>query len=57
MFMHAGARPLWPVIVFLPWFLLGFGYLLESLLHHLQGRTATHRVPRKKPAGGVQRGT
>jgi hypothetical protein len=32
MFVHAGSRALWPVIVFLPWFLLGFAYLLESLL-------------------------
>lgn len=35
MFLHAGPRPLWPVIVFLPWFLLGFAYLLESLLRRV----------------------
>jgi hypothetical protein len=30
MFAHTGFRPLWPVIFFLPWFLLGAGYLVQS---------------------------
>jgi hypothetical protein len=30
MFVHAGFRPLWPVIAFAPWFLLGIAYLIES---------------------------
>jgi hypothetical protein len=49
MFLHAGPRPLWPVIVFLPWFLLGFAYLIESLLQRRPGSTAIHRVPSEKP--------
>ena len=32
MFSHAGFRPLWPVILFLPWFLVGMAWLLRSLL-------------------------
>ena len=45
MFLHAGPRPLWPVIVFLPWFLLGFAYLLESLLRRVS-----------QPPAGIIRG-
>ncbi len=44
MFMHAGPRPLWPIIVFLPWFLLGFAYLLESVLQRRPGSTPVQRV-------------
>jgi hypothetical protein len=41
MFTHAGPRPFWPAIVFfLPWLLLGAGYLLSAARHTL------HRVPR-----------
>src|SRR5215472_14502658 len=32
MFSHSGPRALWPVIFFLPWFLLGSAYLGEWLL-------------------------
>ena len=33
MFPHAaGFRPLWPVILFLPWLLLGAGWLVRALL-------------------------
>lgn len=33
MFAHAaGFRPLWPVILFLPWLLVGIAWLLRSLL-------------------------
>ena len=33
MFEHHGVRALWPAIFFLPWFLLGSAYLLESMFH------------------------
>lgn len=33
MFLHPGFRPLWPVIFFLPWLLLGAAYLLQWVLH------------------------
>lgn len=33
MFTHAaGFRPLWPVILFLPWLLVGTAWLLRSLV-------------------------
>ena len=32
MFAHAGFRPLWPVVFFLPWFLLGVAYIFQALL-------------------------
>jgi hypothetical protein len=33
MFAHAaGFRPLWPVILFLPWLLVGTAWLIRSLL-------------------------
>jgi hypothetical protein len=33
MFVHPGARALWPVIFFLPWFFLGSAYLVEWVRH------------------------
>jgi hypothetical protein len=36
MFMHAGLRPLWPVIAFVPWLFLGVGYLLQAARHKLR---------------------
>jgi hypothetical protein len=35
MFMqaHTGIRHFWPVIFFLPWFLLGVVFLIESAIH------------------------
>ena len=33
MFEHGGFRPLWPVIFFLPLFVVGAAYLLGSVLH------------------------
>jgi hypothetical protein len=32
MFAHTGFRPLWPVIFFLPWFLLGAVYVLQAIV-------------------------
>jgi hypothetical protein len=37
MFATAGLRPLWPVIFFLPWLILGIAYLLESVRHRRAG--------------------
>lgn len=31
MFVHAGFRPLWPVVFFFPWLLLGIAFLLQSV--------------------------
>lgn len=42
MHVHAGLRPLWPVLVFLPWVLLGVAYLLAGA-----------RVARADPAPAV----
>ena len=33
MFAHSGYRPLWPLIFFLPWLVLGSAYLGEWALH------------------------
>jgi len=33
MFATAGFRPLWPVILFVPWLILGIAYLVESVRH------------------------
>ncbi len=30
---HSGIRHLWPALLFLPWFLIGLAYLIESALH------------------------
>jgi hypothetical protein len=49
MFLHAGPRPLWPIIVFLPWLLLGFAYLIESLLRRRAGSTAIHHMHAEEP--------
>jgi hypothetical protein len=44
MFEHEGFRPLWPVIFFLPWLLLGAAYLVESVLHWRSWRASNHPV-------------
>jgi hypothetical protein len=36
MFEHIGIRPLWPVVLFLPWFLVGVAYLVRPLAVRLQ---------------------
>jgi hypothetical protein len=33
MFATAGFRPLWPVVFFLPFLILGIAYLVESVRH------------------------
>jgi len=44
MFTHAGYRPLWPVIFFLPWIGLGIAYLAEVLVHRGPRAAATQRT-------------
>ena len=57
MFEHHGVRALWPAIFFLPWFLLGSAYLLESMFHprswliKLPSSGIRHRIA--LPAGRV----
>ena len=48
MFAHAaGFRPLWPVILFLPWLLVGAAWLVRSLLPaEKQLVRAVRRTPR-----------
>lgn len=36
MFMHAGLRPVWPVIAFVPWLLLGAACLLYAAAHRMR---------------------
>ena len=36
-FEHAGLRPLWPVIFFLPWFFVGVAYLVKAMRHGEKG--------------------
>jgi hypothetical protein len=58
MFEHAVYRPLWPVILFLPWVLVGIAYLVESVLHLRSGITAVYHVRRLRsgdPRGGPHR--
>jgi hypothetical protein len=47
MFAHAGFRPLWPVIVFVPWIFLGFAFLMRALrnlpISAARGRASTLR--------------
>lgn len=33
LFQHGGYRSLWPVIVFLPWYLIGIAYLVRAVFH------------------------
>jgi hypothetical protein len=33
MFSHGGFRPLWPVVFFLPWLILGIMYLIDAVRH------------------------
>jgi hypothetical protein len=33
MLAHSAARPLWPVVFFVPWLLLGVSYLIEAVRH------------------------
>jgi hypothetical protein len=41
MFAHAGLRPLWPVMLFAPWLVLGVALLLRAM---------------RKPSGSASQG-
>lgn len=47
MFMHAGLRPLWPVIAFLPWLILGVGLLLYAAAQRLRRPLGSPSRPRR----------
>lgn len=51
MLAHSVARPLWPVLFFLPWLLLGVTYLIEAVRH--RHPTAMQRLafPSQRAAG------
>jgi hypothetical protein len=40
---HAGFRPLWPVMVFAPWLVLGLAWLLRSVRKPSGGASQTGR--------------
>lgn len=44
MFAHSAFRPLWPVIFFVPWLLVGAAYILEALLHRRSRVVVTQRA-------------
>jgi hypothetical protein len=33
LFQHEGFRSLWPVVLFLPWIVIGIAYLLGAMAH------------------------
>lgn len=41
---HAGLRTLWPVVLFIPWYLIGLAYLIGALRHRKEIRAAHGRV-------------
>lgn len=53
MFMHAGIRPLWPVIAFVPWLILGAGLLLYAAVHRLRQPLGSPSRPRRLHLIGV----
>jgi hypothetical protein len=66
MFEHVGFKPLWPVVFFLPWLLLGLALMVESVRHQ-RFRVSALRIslsPRsgrrehgdhRRPSGPLQR--
>ncbi|MGP8033558.1 MAG: hypothetical protein ACLPQ6_05370 [Steroidobacteraceae bacterium] len=41
MLAHAGFRPLWPVMLFAPWLILGLAYLSRSVRKPPSGASQT----------------
>jgi hypothetical protein len=41
MLAHAGFRPLWPVVLFAPWLILGLGLLLRAVRKPRHGASRT----------------
>jgi hypothetical protein len=54
-FAHAGFRPMWPVILFLPWLLLGVAYLITGVVRSASGiyRRRAGGNFRSQPVGEV----
>jgi hypothetical protein len=44
MFMHAGFKPFWPVIFFLPWFIFGIACFLAVVVHRRRRAAPIVRV-------------
>ena len=42
LFQHGGYRSLWPVMMFLPWYLIGLAYLIKALLRHRREVKSPH---------------
>src|ERR1700741_227338 len=53
MFMHAGLRPLWPVIAFVPWLILGVGLLLHAAAQRLRQPSALRSRSNQLPVIAV----
>jgi hypothetical protein len=41
LFQHAGLRSSWPILLFLPWVLVGLGFLLKAIRDKRPGRSAS----------------
>jgi hypothetical protein len=41
MFAHSAFRPVWPVVLFLPWLLVGMAYIVEALLTQRRARSVS----------------
>lgn len=53
MFTHAGLRPLWPVIAFVPWLILGAGLLIYAAAQRLRQPLGTPSRARRLHVMGV----
>ena len=42
LFQHGGYRSLWPVMMFLPWYLIGLAYLIKAVLRHRKEVRSPH---------------
>jgi hypothetical protein len=51
MLAHSAARPLWPVLFFLPWLFLGVTYLIEAVRHRHPMAMQRLAFPRQRAAG------
>lgn len=54
MFAHAGFRPLWPVIFFLPLFFIGVAFILESVRHRRSAMLPIHQLYAADPRTKVE---
>jgi hypothetical protein len=49
MFVHAGFKPFWPVIFFLPWFIFGVACFFAVVFHRRRRAAAVERVAGVSP--------